>query len=95
MVIEGITLPQMVGFTTQTRQNWIRQGPAVHAQLVQLQGIVADGIACFVLNCRLQANYGQIMEYQLVQTISLKPFHFPFSCADSHGHQCIILTFTF
>lgn len=87
MVIEGITLPQMVGSAELDMTR--------HAQLVQLQGIVTDEIAYFVLNCRLQTNYGQIMEYQLVQTISLKPFHFPFSCADSHGHQCIVLTFTF
>ena len=87
MVIEGITLHQMVGSAELDMTR--------HAQLVQLQGIVADEIAYFVLNCRLQTNYGQIMEYQLVQTISLKPFHFPFSCADSHGHQCIVLTFTF
>ena len=47
MVIEGITLPQMVGSAELDMTR--------HVQLVQLQGIVADRIACFV-------DYRQIMD---------------------------------
>jgi len=50
MVIEGITLHQMVGSAELDMTR--------HAQLVQLQGIVADEIAYFVLI----VDYRQIMD---------------------------------
>ena len=59
MVIEGITLHQMVGSAELDMTR--------HVQLVQLQGIVADRIACFV-------DYRQIMD-KLWSTGQSKLFH--------------------